>query len=152
MADDVVAVTAFVCRATDDVFIRTIMADHVERDGREVVHLVAEVAGDRERLEKNLGHDDGRTDIQDNATFELGDDGGELLKIKVRRFAEYAAICRRVLMDDVRADGNVDGGGNLADDTLVQDAQLTVAELAGDDGFPERAARAEARSEERRVG
>src|ERR1700722_19753214 len=108
VSDDVVAMTALMSRATYHILGGSIMADHVEGDGREVFDLVTEVAGDRERLEKNLGHDDGGSDIQHNAALKLRDNRGKLLEVDVARFAEHAAVRRRVLMNDVRADGDVD--------------------------------------------
>src|SRR5580704_9446493 len=113
VADDVVAMTAFVGGTTDHIFSGAIMADHIKRDRRKIVNGVPEVAGDRKRLKEDFRHNYCRANIQNYASFKLRNDGGKLLEVNVARFAEHATIRRRVLMDDVRADGDVDGRGNF---------------------------------------
>ncbi len=83
MADNVVAVATLVRGAADDVLGGAIMADHVEGDGGEIINLVAEVAGDRERFQEHFRQDDRGADVEDDAAFELGDHGGELLEVEV---------------------------------------------------------------------
>lgn len=144
VADDVITATALVGGAANNVFGWAIMADHVEVDGREIVDGIAEVTGDGEDFEEDFWHDDRRANVEDDSALEFRDDRGELLEIEIRRLAQHAAVGGRMLMNNVRTNGDVDGNGDVAHDTLVQNAQFPITELAGDNSFTERAPRADA--------
>ena len=92
MADEVEALAAELGRAALDVLGRAVVARHVEGRGGEALDLVAEIARDGQRLEENLGHDDGAADVQHDAALELRADGGECLEIAIGRFAEHRAV------------------------------------------------------------
>src|SRR5690348_2836761 len=105
MPCDLVAFTAVEGGALDDVHARAIVALHVEIAGNKVARAaVVEVARDRERLEKDLGHDHGTPEIErDSAVVERGERGGQATEVAVARVTDRGAVRGRMLMDDLRA-------------------------------------------------
>ena len=71
MAYDINALAAECGGAALDVFRGAVMARHVERGRGEFLDLVAEVAGDGERFQKDFRHDHGAADIQHDTAFEV---------------------------------------------------------------------------------
>ena len=76
---------------------------------REVENTKAQVACDRQRFEENLRSSDGRAEIQENAPLQFGDRGREKLEIYPTGGTQGCEISFGVLVDDIRADGDMDG-------------------------------------------
>src|SRR5690242_3329378 len=83
MAGDLVAFPAVECWALHHIHAWPILALHVEIDRHEVARLsAAEVARDRQRLEKDFRHDDRAAEVQhDAAVVEIGERRGETTKV-----------------------------------------------------------------------
>ena len=134
MANDIIAVPAFGDGAANDVFGGSIVADHIERRGGELVHRMAEIAGDGQRFEEDFRHDNRRADVENDAALQLGHNTSEGLEIEVTRFAQHGAISDRMLVNDVGADGDMNGDRGLADHALMKQTEFPVWKLAGQDG------------------
>src|SRR5256885_6440414 len=96
-------------RALDDIYARPILPLHVAIACREILGTAAiQVARDRERLEKHLGHDDRTPQIQhDAAVVQIGQHSRQALEVAVTGFPDRRAVRRWMLMDDYGADRSV---------------------------------------------
>ena len=66
-------------------------------------------------FQEHLGQEHGRSDIEENAAaMEAADQLGQAEEIPQRCPADGLSGSPGMEMDDVRADGDVDGDGNLA--------------------------------------
>src|SRR6185503_21274320 len=69
-----------------------------------------QIARDRQRLEKNLGHDDGAAEIEhDAAVVEIGQRARKPLEVAMTRCPERGAVGARMLVDDFGTDRRVYG-------------------------------------------
>src|ERR1700694_357650 len=101
-------------RALYDVHARPVVTLHVEVATDESVRPAAsrEIARDGERLEKDLGHDDRATEVEDDAAIvQSGDRVRQSPEIAVTRVADRRSIRRRLLMNDLGTEGSVHGRG-----------------------------------------
>jgi hypothetical protein len=100
--------------ASQHVRVRAVMLYHVEVNRREFFYLVPEVSGNGQRLEKDLRHYDRRATINDcTAAVKVRQLAGEDAKIVHARFAGCSAVHAGLLVDNVCADSDVHGGGDI---------------------------------------
>ena len=137
VANDGIALAAFVRGPFHHVFGGPIMALHVEVCRSEMVHGLAEIPRDGQRLEKNFRQDDGRTEIQEDAAFQLRHHRRKFLKVQIAGFAQHGPVGGGVLMNDVGSDGNVDGHRDVPHYPVVEQAQFFPVERSFHNGFAE---------------
>ena len=85
------------------------MWDLVKVGGGEVVRSFVGVSGGAQRLEEDLRHYDRRTEVYHYAVLKLCDDADEAAEVRQGRGAEFCSIQCRVGVDDVCAEGDMDG-------------------------------------------
>src|SRR4051812_8273152 len=134
MPSDLIALPALECGTLHDIHARPVMALHVEIDRHEVPRTArAEVASDRQRFEKDLGHDHGASEVQyDTAVVQIGECGGEASKNAMARVADRGATRRRMLMNDLGAECRVHGGWNSATIRREEHRELGLSEVVRD--------------------
>src|SRR5215475_2776483 len=91
----------------DHVHRRTVMPVEVHVYRGETADRMAQVAREVERLDEDLGEDDGRAEIQVDAPAEPRDDGREETEIPQAPRTDRRAVGARMHVDDVRADRDV---------------------------------------------
>ena len=91
---------------------RAVLRLLVEIDRHQAVEIVAEIVGDGDRLDEDFRHDDGAAEVHPDAVGHRGDDAAQAAEIDERGFAEGGAGDVRVHVDDVGAEGDVDGAGD----------------------------------------
>ena len=106
---DLIAAAATLGWPLDDVDMWTVVPLHVQIHGDEPARSsLIEVPGDGQRLEKDLRHDDGASNIEyDAPVVDVVEGRRESPKIPVTGRAQRRAVGGRVLMDDLGADGRV---------------------------------------------
>src|SRR6185312_6174419 len=106
---------AALCWSLDDVDVGAVVALHVEIAGGESRRSPAvQVAGDRQRFQEYLRHDDSAPDVQrDTTVIECGEGARESPKIAMAGLTDRRAVGGRVLVDDLGADCGVHGEGNV---------------------------------------
>ena len=83
---------------------------HVDR--HQAVEVVAEVAGHADRLEQDLRQHHGAAEVDPDAVLHRRDHGAQPAEVDQRRLAQGGAGNVRVHVDDVGAQGDVDGAGD----------------------------------------
>ena len=73
---------------------------------------MTQIASEGHRLEKHFGQDDRGPDVQVYAAFHPGDHRSQAPKIQQRGGADRRPIGRRMHVNDVRADGDMNRDGN----------------------------------------
>src|SRR5437899_3417261 len=112
MAGEGEAAAAALRRSVDDVHAWAIVADEVHVGGGEIFDPVPEVAREVEGLEENFGHHDRGAEVEDDAARELGGNRGEAMEVGHARGTDGSAVGVGMHMDDVGAEGDVNGRGD----------------------------------------
>src|ERR1700686_1331698 len=109
-----VAFSAPLSRALDNVHARTVMALHVEITRGESRRLsIVEVPRDRQRFQKYLRHYHRAAGVEDHsALVQRGKRRGEPAEVAVARVADRRTVGRWMLMNDLGANGCVNGAGD----------------------------------------
>ncbi len=109
VADEGDAAAGEAGRPLDDVALGPVLAHEIEVHRRQPRDAVAQIAGDGERLQEDLGQDHGRADVEDDAVLQPGHEPAERLEVAVARLAEGGTVGARMHVVDVGADRDVDG-------------------------------------------
>lgn len=113
MTGDGVSFAPLLDGALDDVYRGPVMLDHVDVGRREIRDIVAEVPGETQGLQEHLRHDHGAAEIQHNpAMTKVCDRCRKNTEIPKGCRADSGSVGRWMLMDDVRANGDMQGIGN----------------------------------------
>ena len=104
---------------------------------------MAEVAGEGERLQKDLGKDHRRTDVEHHAVPKRRHEPGQCLEIAEAGGTEGGAVGARMHVVDVRSDGDVHGHGNAEAHRAREHRAVFVGIVALEDLAPDRLAHAE---------
>src|SRR6267143_3290967 len=106
---------------------RTVVLDKVEVGRGDGPERDAEIANDGNGFEKNFGQKDGRAPIEiDAAGMHLLDESAEEPEIQMRGRAESGAVGGAMHVRNVRADGEMDGHGDLMLVGSYEDAGIRV--------------------------
>src|SRR5205807_991038 len=92
--------------------------------------LAAQVACEIQRLGEDLRHRNGGTEIYYDASRQLRDDRGELVKVRERRFTDRGTIGGRMHMSDVRAQSHMHSCWRIAYKCGRKDAVRAELQLA----------------------
>ncbi len=107
---------------------RGLVVNGVAVDRREVLHPMAQVAGDGEGLEENLEANHGRAKVEENTALQIGHRRTVDFEILAAGPSQSGEVALRVLVDDVGAQGDVDSHRHAQSVALVEDADLLMVE------------------------
>ena len=65
-----------------------IVSNEIHIQGRKLLHVMPQVPDEGQGLQENLGEDNGRTQVDEHAPFELRDQGRKETEVAVRGFPE----------------------------------------------------------------
>src|SRR3989338_9098582 len=122
MADYIVTLASCRSRPGQYILERPVMADHVKIGGCKDPYLVAQVPGNGNSFQEDLRQDHGGSEIYGDPAFEPGNTVNKISEIEERSFAYRFAIRARVLVDDIRTDGDMRGHRHLELKTGCEDA------------------------------
>src|SRR4029079_7400450 len=128
---DLVSLAALQRGTLDDVHARAIVALLVEIDRDEIPRFSGvEIPRDRERLEKDLGHDHRAAEVEhDTTVVDLRERRGEATEVAVARVTDRGAIGLGMLVNDLGAECGVDGRRYPEAKGVEEQRQLRVGEL-----------------------
>ena len=141
VAGDMEALSTQRNRAVDNILARTVViirhiifhraaviaqGDEVKIGRGEDPHRVAQVARNRQCLEKHLGANHRRAKIAEDASFQVAYRSGKDLKILPAGPTEGSKIYRRMLVNDIRAQGDMNGIGDAQAVGGIEQAVLAV--------------------------
>ena len=110
-------------RAAHHVLRGPVVLDEVEVDRDEVPDPVPKIPGQRQRLEKHLGQEHGRSDIEVDPTIvQIGDHGRQEAEIPLRGLAHHRPVAARVHVEGVGAQGHVNRAGAVQPRARREDA------------------------------
>src|SRR5215471_13885356 len=113
MAHERISTAARYRRTSHDIRHRTIHSKEVEVDGGESGKLDAAIAGQGNGLEKYFREHDRRAAIHVDAAVQSRHVRHEVAEVSKGAFAESSPGCRRVHVDDVGTDRDVNGDRNI---------------------------------------
>lgn len=143
-ADEVKSPALFADRPPDNILIRPVLEHEVE-DGRSEAFEPDPLVPDKgDGFEKDLGQENRRSDVDMDTALESADKGGEGEKITKGPLADRRAVGARMEMNDVRAQGDMDGDGNPEPMARGKKAEIFVGESRAGDHPSDRRAEAEA--------
>src|SRR5688500_2697818 len=101
-------------RPLNDIHAWAVVALHVQITGCKTRRLPRmQIARNRQRLEKYLGHDDSAAEVEhDTAIVEVGEGRCEAAEIAVAGIANRGSVRSRMLVNYLRADRRVNSTGN----------------------------------------
>src|SRR3989454_11502515 len=92
-----------------------IVLNKIHIDGRDAAETMTEVGGQAHAFQEDFRQDDGRPHVQVHPTaFESPDQRREQQEVAVARSAQGTCVEGGMIVDDVRADGLVNGDGDCA--------------------------------------
>ena len=135
VAGEVEAFAALQSRTLHHVGRGAVLANKIKIRGGEVFHLIPQVADHGERLQKDLGQEHGRTDVQVGPALEAAHQAAEEAEVVVAGLADGRAAGRGVDVDDVRADRHVHGHGDVQAGGRGEQAEIVVGAFRREQGL-----------------
>jgi hypothetical protein len=117
---------AFGAGSLDDVDARPVLGLLVEIHGHQTVEAVAEIVHHGNRLDENLWHDDGAAQVHPDASFHGGNDAAQAPKIDEGSLAQGRAADVRMHVDNIGAEGDVNGARNAGAISRQYQARLRM--------------------------
>lgn len=112
-----------------DAGARTVHVEKIEIDGSEPVHVAAQVPGDGQGFKEHLGHGHCAAVIEDHTFFHAGYGFGKDLEIRKGGRTCGRSVAEGMLMDDIATQGDVDGEGNTAFETVPGQTVFFVGQV-----------------------